>query len=65
MKKIRAICVTDVIFEQCPVFELNKETNYFEMLQDNSFRYEKECIEEDPDWIIFEVEDEEVTITRR
>lgn len=48
MKKTRAICITDVIFEQCPVFEI----------KDNSFRYEKKCIEEGPDWLIFEVEDE-------
>lgn len=64
MKKIRAICITDVIFEECPVFEL-KDNGYFEMIKDNSFRYEKECIEEDPDWLIFEVEDEEVILTRQ
>jgi hypothetical protein len=28
MKKIRAIYIGDVRFEQCPVFELNVETNY-------------------------------------
>ncbi|TCP95710.1 hypothetical protein EDD79_10576 [Serpentinicella alkaliphila] len=33
-KKIRAIFIGDVRFDRCPVFELNMETNYFEMLVD-------------------------------
>ncbi|AJD29231.1 hypothetical protein EJM73_06610 [Clostridium botulinum] len=59
MKKIRAIYVGDVRFEQCLVFQLNKETDYFEMLVDKEFRYKKECIEEDADWLIFEVDIDE------
>lgn len=47
MKKIRAIYIGDVRFNGCPVFELNKEMNYFEMIIDKEFRYEKECVEED------------------
>lgn len=47
MQKIRAIYIGDVRFDQCPVFQLDKETNYFEMLIDKSFKYEKEIVEED------------------
>ncbi|MEK3981511.1 hypothetical protein MKY37_21100 [Psychrobacillus sp. FSL K6-2836] len=56
MKKIRAIFIGDVKFDQCPVFELNNETNYFEMLIDKVMRYEKEVVEEDNDFLIFEIE---------
>lgn len=62
MKKIRAIYIGDVRFEQCPVFELNKETNYFEMLIDKEFKYEKECVEEDNDFLVFEVENDEARL---
>ncbi|HCL4455163.1 TPA: hypothetical protein N2D10_003190 [Clostridium botulinum] len=55
MKKIRTIYIGDVRFEQCPVFELNEETNYFEMLIDKEFKYDKKCVEEDEDWLIFEM----------
>ena len=58
MKKIRAIYIGDIRFSQCPVFELNEETNYFEMLIDKEFRYGKECVEEDNDFLIFEVEND-------
>ena len=46
MKKVRAIYIGDVRFAQCRVFELNMETNYFEMLIDKEFKYEKEVVEE-------------------
>jgi uncharacterized protein YlaN (UPF0358 family) len=65
MKTIRAIYIGDVRFEQCPVFELNVETNYFEMLIDKEFRYEKECVEEDSDFLIFKVENDIATIIKR
>lgn len=52
VKKVRAIYIGDVRFDQCPVFELNSETNYFEMLIDKEFRYEKECVEEDDNFLI-------------
>jgi hypothetical protein len=55
MIKKRAIFIGDVRFNECNVFELNEETNYFEMLNDREFRYEKEVVEEDSDWLIFEV----------
>ena len=53
MKKIRAIYIGDIRFDQCPVFELNLDTNYFEMLTDKEFRYEKEVVEEDDHFHIF------------
>lgn len=62
MKKIRAIYIGDVRFNQCPVFELNMETNYFEMLMDKEFRYEKECVEEDDDFMIFTVENNKAVL---
>lgn len=65
MKKIRAIYIGDIRFDQCPVFELNEETSYFEMLIDKEFRYEKECVEEDNDFLIFEVENDEVNLIKR
>lgn|GEM_PF-2336701 len=60
MKKIRAIYIGDVKHNQCPVFELNKETGLFEMLEDNSFKYEKVCVKEDTDFLLFEVENDVV-----
>lgn len=39
MKKVRAISVGDVRFDQCPVFELNHENNYFEMIIDKEIKY--------------------------
>lgn len=58
MKKIRAIFIGDVRFDQCPVFELNTDTNYFEMLQDKEFRYEKEVVEDDDDFLVFIIEND-------
>ncbi|MDW0109528.1 hypothetical protein [Sporosarcina aquimarina] len=57
LKKIRAIFIGDVRFDQCPVFELNNETNYFEMILDKEIRYEKAVVEEDDDFLIFEIEE--------
>lgn len=65
MKKIRAIYIGDVRFDQCPVFELNMETNYFEMLIDKEFRYEKECVEEDDDFLIFTVENDRAVLVEK
>ena len=41
MKKVRAVFIGDVRFDQCPVFELNTKTQYFEMIIDKEMRYEK------------------------
>ncbi|AHN24063.1 hypothetical protein FCT18_06140 [Lysinibacillus sphaericus] len=64
MKKIRAIFIGDVRFDQCPVFELNVETNYFEMLIDKELRYEKEVVEEDNDFLVFEIENDVATLIK-
>ena len=64
MKKIRAIYIGDVRFGQCPVFELNMETNYFEMLIDKEFRYEKEVVEEDDEFLVFVVENDIATFIK-
>lgn len=62
MEKVRAIFIGDVRFDQCPVFELNTETNYFEMLIDKEMRYEKECVAEDDDFLIFKVKNDIATL---
>ncbi|MBU3093751.1 hypothetical protein KPL35_17030 [Clostridium sp. CF011] len=65
MKKIRAIYIGDAKHNQCPVFELNIDTGWFEMLEDKSFTYEKECIYDDADFFIFDVENDSVNLVIR
>ena len=65
MRKMRAIYIGDVRFDQCPVFELNTDTNYFEMIIDKEIRYEKEVVEEDEDFLIFLVEDDHATLIEK
>lgn len=65
MKKVRAIYIGDVRFDQCPVFELNMETNYFEMLIDKEFKYEKEVVEEDDEFLVFIVENDIAHLTEK
>ncbi|ARF15527.1 hypothetical protein [Sporosarcina ureae] len=60
--KVRAIFIGDVRFDQCPVFELNNETNYFEMIMDKETRYEKAVVEEDEEFLIFEIENDSATM---
>lgn len=55
MIKIRAFYIGDIKFENCPVFEL-KENGWFEMLENSKFRYEKSVVENDEDWLIFNVD---------
>lgn len=62
MKKVRAIFIGDVRYEQCPVFELNHETDYFEMIIDKEIRYEKLVVEEDNDFLVFEIEKDIATL---
>ncbi|MFD1928921.1 hypothetical protein ACFSFY_12840 [Sporosarcina siberiensis] len=62
MKKVRAIFIGDVRYDQCPVFELNNETDYFEMIIDKEVRYEKVVVEEDDDFLIFEIEKDIATL---
>ena len=44
-----------------------KENGYFEMLEDNEFRYEKSVVESDEDWLIFtvDIEEEKVKLINR
>lgn len=65
MKKIRAIFIGDVRFDQCPVFELNAETNDFEMISDKEITYEKVVVEEDPDFLIFEIENGQAALIEK
>lgn len=65
MKKRKAIFIGDVRFDQCPVFELNSETNYFEMIIDKEFRYLKEVVEEDDDFLVFEIEKDMATLIKQ
>lgn len=60
--KVRAIYIGDVRFDQCPVFELNTETNYFEMIIDKEIKYEKVVVEEDEEFLIFEIENDVATM---
>lgn len=62
MKKYRAIYTGDVRFDECPVFELNTGSGFYEMLKDKEFCYPKECVEEDQDFILFEVENDEARL---
>lgn len=59
MKKIRAIYIGDVKYDNCPIFELNNETKEFEMLENKSFKYDSNIIEDDDYWLFFEVDIEE------
>jgi hypothetical protein len=62
MIKIRAIYKGDILYNSADIFELNKETGYFHMLNDFNFRYEKNIVLNDDDWVIFEIENEKVSI---
>lgn len=64
MKKVRAIFIGDVRFDECPVFELNPETGYFEMIVDKEFKYLKEIVEEDNDFLVFEIENDIATLIK-
>lgn len=58
IEKIRAIYIGDVRFDVCPVFELNEENGYFEIINDKEFRYDKNSVYEDNDFLIFSIEDD-------
>lgn len=57
--------IGDIRFDQCPVFELNQETNYFEMLIDKQFNYEKEVVENDDEFLVFVVENDIATFIKK
>lgn len=50
-----AIYSGDVRFDFCPVFELDEDTEEFIMLSDKEFRYDKDVVYEDEDFLLFEV----------
>lgn len=54
----RAIYIGDVRFNECPVFELNQEGTDFVMLKDTIFKYPKEAVYGDDDFIVFTVKDD-------
>lgn len=54
-EKIRAIYIGDVQFDTCVVFELNEENDYFEMVGDTEFRYPREGVIQDEDFILFKI----------
>lgn len=56
----RAIYIGDVRFNECPVFELNQEGTDFVMLKDTIFKYSKEVVYEDDDFIVFTVKGDTV-----
>lgn len=58
MVKKRAVYIGDVKFMSCPVFELT-DSGWYEMLEYDEFRYEKSAVENDTNWLIFEVDAEE------
>jgi hypothetical protein len=59
-KSIRAIYIWDVRFPDVPVFELDAETQKFEMVGDPEFSYDIRTVVADDNWIIFSVSDEQV-----
>lgn len=62
MISIRAIYIGDVRFDQCSVFELDTETDRFEMITDKIVSYEKEVVYKDDDFIVFEYDKKKDTV---
>lgn len=62
MISIRAIYIGDVRFDQCSVFELDTETNSFEMINDKIVSYVKEVVYKDDDFIVFEYDKKKDTV---
>jgi hypothetical protein len=56
MKEKRAIYIGDIRYDKCVIFKLNDKTGYYEMIDDTDFRYEESIVNEDTDWLIFEVD---------
>lgn len=57
--KIRAIYIGDVSFDTLNIFELNEETDRFEMLSERGredvISYDKSIVIENSDFLVFEV----------
>lgn len=71
-KKIRAIYIGDLRFDNCPVFELNVETHMFVMISDigkdlecGPTQYEDLYVYADENFLIFEVITEDSNILKR
>lgn len=64
MIRKRAIYTGDMRFKQCHVFELNTENNFYEMIIDPQFRYAKEDVESDEEWLLFLVDIGNETVER-
>lgn len=60
--KQRAIYVGDVRYDECPVFELDNDTNQFIMIGDSEMRYDSEVVYSDDDFQVFSVKDDTVRL---
>lgn len=58
----RAIYIGDIRFDDCPVFELDEEDGYFKILGDPEFRYPKETVEADKNFIRFSLNENEIRV---
>lgn len=59
-KRIRAIFKYDIRFDTCPIFELDEKKGIFHMITDEEFKYDKDVVLNDDDFIVFEVDGDEV-----
>ena len=64
MKKISAVYLGESKCDECRVFELNEQTNNFEMLKDKEVKYKKERVEEDKDFLVFKIDDDKATLMK-
>ncbi len=62
--KVRAIFKGDIRFDECAIFELNEKTNRFVMIKDKEFEYEKDIVLNDPNFLVFNVVDDEVSLVK-
>lgn len=60
--KLRAIFIGDVRFTECPVFEYTATTNQYEMLSDRAVAYDREVVEQDEDFLLFQIEADVATL---
>lgn len=62
MNKYRAIYIGDVRFNECNVFELDREADDFVMINDTEIRYSTEAVMEDPDFLVFTISGDRATL---
>lgn len=58
MKKYRAIYIGDMRFNECNVFELDKEADDFVMINDTEIRYSIKAVMGDTDFLVFSISDD-------